>query len=47
MSMYPRLWELAGLSYPDLLTRLIDLGIERHQQTRGAHLHESTPRTDA
>ena len=46
MSMYPRLWGLAGLSYPDLLTRLIDLGIERHRQTRGAHLHDATPRTN-
>jgi D-alanine-D-alanine ligase len=40
MSMYPRLWELAGLSYPDLLARLIDLGIERHRARPRAHLHE-------
>ena len=46
MSMYPRLWELAGLSYPDLLTRLIELGIERHEQTRGAHLQDQIGPTD-
>ncbi len=30
MSMYPKLWEYAGLSYRDLITRLIELGLERH-----------------
>jgi D-alanine-D-alanine ligase len=39
MSMYPRLWELAGLPYSDLLTRLVELGLERHRATAGAHLH--------
>ena len=33
MSMYPKLWEHAGLSYRDLITRLIELGLERHQET--------------
>ncbi len=32
MSMYPKLWEYAGLSYRDLITRLIELGLERHQE---------------
>ncbi|UWX65658.1 D-alanine--D-alanine ligase family protein [Deinococcus rubellus] len=27
-SMYPRLWEAAGLSYPDLVTRLVELAQE-------------------
>lgn len=31
MSMYPRLWEYAGLSYRDLITRLIELALERHE----------------
>ena len=26
ISMYPKLWEASGLSYPDLLDRLIDAG---------------------
>ncbi len=29
ISMYPRLWEASGLSYPELINRLIELGIER------------------
>jgi D-alanine-D-alanine ligase len=31
ISMYPRLWEATGLSYSDLLTRLIDLALQRHR----------------
>jgi D-alanine-D-alanine ligase len=31
-SMYPRLWQLAGLSYSDLISRLIDLGLERFEE---------------
>jgi D-alanine-D-alanine ligase len=29
ISMYPKLWEATGLSYPDLLDRLIELALER------------------
>jgi D-alanine-D-alanine ligase len=32
ISMYPRLWEVSGLPYPDLLDRLVDLAIERHDR---------------
>ena len=28
-SMYPRLWEAAGVSYPELVARLVDLALER------------------
>ena len=35
MSMYPKLWEAANLSYSDLITRLIELGLERHQEKQG------------
>lgn len=31
ISMYPKLWEASGLSYRDLIDRLIQLAIERHQ----------------
>lgn len=31
ISMYPKLWEASGLTYSQLLDRLIDLAIERHQ----------------
>ena len=30
ISMYPRLWEVSGVPYAELLDRLIDLAIERH-----------------
>ncbi len=30
ISMYPKLWEASGLSYPELLDRLIELALERH-----------------
>jgi D-alanine-D-alanine ligase len=30
ISMYPKLWEASGLSYPKLIDRLIQLGLERH-----------------
>jgi D-alanine-D-alanine ligase len=29
ISMYPKLWEASGISYPELIDRLIELGIER------------------
>lgn len=32
ISMYPKLWELSGVSYPELIDRLIELAIQRHQQ---------------
>jgi D-alanine-D-alanine ligase len=32
ISMYPKLWEASGLSYRELISRLIDLGLERHAQ---------------
>lgn len=31
-SMYPKLWEVSGLSYPRLLDRLIELALERHRE---------------
>ncbi|HEY0753832.1 MAG TPA: D-alanine--D-alanine ligase [Ktedonobacteraceae bacterium] len=31
ISMYPKLWEASGLPYPQLLSRLIELAIERHE----------------
>lgn len=30
VSMYPKLWEATGLSYPRLVDRLIELALERH-----------------
>ncbi|MGK5086957.1 D-alanine--D-alanine ligase family protein [Bdellovibrionota bacterium FG-2] len=32
ISMYPKMWEASGLSYADLLTRLVDLALERRKR---------------
>jgi D-alanine-D-alanine ligase len=34
ISMYPRLWEASGLSFPELVDRLVELAIERHEAER-------------
>jgi D-alanine-D-alanine ligase len=34
VSMYPKMWEASGLPYPELVDRLIELAIERHQKER-------------
>lgn len=34
ISMYPKLWEASGLSYPALIDRLIQLALERHAERR-------------
>jgi D-alanine-D-alanine ligase len=34
ISMYPKLWAASGLDYADLIDRLIQLGIERHQDKK-------------
>ena len=31
ISMYPKLWQASGLSYRELVTRLVELAIERHR----------------
>jgi hypothetical protein len=32
--MFPRLWAEAGISYTELISRIVDLGIERAEQRR-------------
>jgi D-alanine-D-alanine ligase len=34
-SMFPLLWEASGLSYSDLVARLVDLAVERHAAKKG------------
>jgi D-alanine-D-alanine ligase len=34
ISMFPKLWDASGIEYDDLLSRLVDLGFERHRQRR-------------
>ena len=34
ISMYPRLWGEAGVDYASLITRLVELALERHAEAR-------------
>jgi D-alanine-D-alanine ligase len=34
ISMYPKLWEASGISYPELIDRLIELALDRHADRR-------------
>jgi len=34
ISMYPKLWEVSGLNFNQLLDRLIELAIERHNRKK-------------
>jgi D-alanine-D-alanine ligase len=34
ISMYPMLWEASGIGYRELITRLVELAIERHGSTK-------------
>jgi D-alanine-D-alanine ligase len=36
VSMYPRMWEASGVTYRELLDRLIELAIERHERETGS-----------
>jgi D-alanine-D-alanine ligase len=35
ISMYPKLWEASGLAYPELVDRLLELALERHEAEAG------------
>lgn len=34
ISMYPKLWEVSGISYPELINRLIELAIDRYENDK-------------
>jgi D-alanine-D-alanine ligase len=34
ISMYPKLWAASGLAYPELIERLIQLGLQRHEEKK-------------
>ena len=34
ISMYPKMWEASGISYSELMDRLIQLGLERHAEKK-------------
>jgi len=37
ISMFPKMWEAAGIPYPQLIDRLIELALERHQERQATH----------
>ena len=39
ISMYPKMWEAAGLPYAELIDRLIDLALERHREREATRFH--------
>jgi D-alanine-D-alanine ligase len=42
ISMYPKLWEASGVSYKDLITRLIELALERQaEKSRTSYSREA------
>ena len=41
ISMYPKLWEASGLSYADLIDRLIELAKQRHAEKASATFHRA------
>jgi D-alanine-D-alanine ligase len=45
ISMYPKLWEASGLGYGELIERLIDLAVERHEAERAKRT--TAPELDA
>jgi D-alanine-D-alanine ligase len=46
VSMYPKLWEATGLPYPQLLDRLIELALERHDQRTKLETHAPPSRVE-
>ena len=34
ISMYPKLWQAAGVAYPELIDRLVALALARHSRRR-------------
>lgn len=42
ISMYPKLWEASGLSYQELLDRLITLALERYHEKEGLQTSRET-----
>jgi D-alanine-D-alanine ligase len=47
ISMYPKLWEATGISYPELISRLIDLALERHQDRKQSRTDLDLTQDDA
>ena len=46
ISMFPRLWEASGISYPELINRLIELALERHADKSRSATSYLAPKQD-
>lgn len=46
ISMYPKLWEASGLSYPELAHRLVELALVRHEDRQRTNLFHSRHRDE-
>ena len=44
ISQFPRLWQEAGISYPELISHLVDLAFERHANQNKQKLERRAPR---
>ncbi|MGE0614602.1 MAG: D-alanine--D-alanine ligase family protein [Bacteriovoracia bacterium] len=44
ISMYPKLWEASGIPYKELLSKLIDLAISRHERRRALKKDYAPPK---
>ncbi len=40
ISMYPKMWEASGVSYSELIDRLINLALERHEKQQKLRTHK-------
>lgn len=46
VSMYPKLWEASGVPYAQLVDRLIQLALERHQETQATRARYAITRRE-
>ncbi|HXF06567.1 MAG TPA: D-alanine--D-alanine ligase family protein [Blastocatellia bacterium] len=44
ISMYPKLWEVSGIPFPQLVDRLIELALERHREKSRSRTSYEPPR---
>jgi len=42
ISMYPKLWEASGIRYPELVSKLVDLAIEKHEMKKGLRTDQNS-----
>jgi D-alanine-D-alanine ligase len=43
ISMYPKLWDVSGLPYPELIDELVDLALDRHERRAARRVRSRQP----